>query len=128
MRQDAANNIYVIPAPSKLTFGTGTILSAACCIPSILSIISIWGKVLEMNYRKKFGGKSEIENLDAPIQGTKLTVGGLNRIDNWMGRFLNVVEVPLYVGAVLAVLAIGERNFFSREVKYQTEPIESIGI
>lgn len=81
-----------------------------------------------MNYRKKFGGKSEIENLDAPIQGTKLTVGGLNRIDNWMGRFLNVVEVPLYVGAVLAVLAIGERNFFSREVKYQTEPIESIGI
>lgn len=41
--------------------------------------------------------------------------------------FLNAVEVPLFSAAVLAILIIGERNFFSHQVDYQTEPIASIG-
>jgi hypothetical protein len=49
MRQRAQNNIYVVPAPEKLTFGTATLLAAACCIPAILSLVSMWNKILEIN-------------------------------------------------------------------------------
>ena len=55
MRQDAANNIYVIPAPTRLTFGTVTLLCAACCIPAILTLISMWNKILEINWKSRYG-------------------------------------------------------------------------
>lgn len=36
----STKDIYVIPAPHVLTFGTGTLLAAACCIPAILNLVS----------------------------------------------------------------------------------------
>jgi hypothetical protein len=41
--------------------------------------------------------------------------------------FLSTVEIPMFGAAVLAILIIGEQNFFSSQVLYQTEPIASIG-
>jgi hypothetical protein len=41
--------------------------------------------------------------------------------------FLSVIEIPVFGGAIIAVLCLGEANFFSRQVAYQTEPMAAIG-
>ncbi|ESZ95869.1 hypothetical protein SBOR_3763 [Sclerotinia borealis F-4128] len=126
MRGGSANNIYVIPAPDKLTFDTVTLLSAACCIPAILSLVSMWNKIRETNWNNRFGRKDE--PIDAPIEGTNnATVGKMKEVNSLIRFFLSAIEVPVFVGAVLAILILGERNFFSRQVAYQTEPIATIG-
>ena len=66
---------------------------------------------------------------DEPIEGTNgATVGTMKNINNLVRLFLSVVEIPVFCAAVFAILIIGERNFWSPEVQYQTEPIASIGI
>lgn len=128
MRREAANNIYVIPAPDKLTFGAGTLLAAACCIPAILSLISMWNKILEINWKSRWGNVHASEHLNDPIEGTNgATLGGMNAVNAWVRDHLSAVESPIYGAAVLAILIVGERNFFSSQVRYQTEPIASVG-
>ena len=70
IRLGSTNNIYVIPAPDGLTFGTATILAAACCIPSILLLVSMWVKILEMNWKARFGREDIDELNNATIEGT----------------------------------------------------------
>ncbi|KAJ2904765.1 hypothetical protein MKZ38_007273 [Zalerion maritima] len=124
MRRGAADDIYVIPAPTKLTFNTATLLAAACCIPAVLSLVSMWYKILEINWKSRFGPPS----LDETIEGTNgATVGKMKGVNEGIRFFLSVIEVPVFCGAVLAILVIGEMNFFSTQVFYQTEPIQSIG-
>jgi hypothetical protein len=117
MRGGSANNIYVIPAPDKLTFGMATLLAAACCIPAILMLISTWNKIYKNNGDE-----------DEKIEGTNgATIGRMNKVNDIIRSFLSVVEILVFSGAVLAILSIGERNFFSHPVRYQTEPMASIG-
>lgn len=125
IRGGSANNIYVIPAPDKLSFGTATLLAAACCIPAILSLVSMWNKILKISWESRFGDEDE----DKRIDGTNgATVGKMKAINEKIKLYLGVsVEVPVYVGAVLAILVAGEMNFFSTQVNFQTEPITSIG-
>lgn len=145
MRRDAADNIYVIPAPTVFTLGTATLLSAACCIPPILSMVTMWNKILEINWRARFGNDATEENLHEPIEGTNnATPASVKMINGRIQMFLSVVEAPIFGAAVrqhhaddipctdsslqiIAVLILGERNFFSVQVDYQTEPIASIG-
>ncbi|KAG9634900.1 hypothetical protein KCU64_g15232, partial [Aureobasidium melanogenum] len=119
MRKDAANNIYVIPAPTLLTFGTVTLLCAACCIPAILTLISMWNKILEINWKSRFAVETE-KNPDPEEKKVKA-------INSLIKRFLNVIEAPLFGLAVVVILILGEINLFSQQVRYQTEPIASIG-
>ncbi|KFZ10532.1 hypothetical protein V502_08067 [Pseudogymnoascus sp. VKM F-4520 (FW-2644)] len=125
MRGGAADDIYVIPAPSILTFGMATLLSAACCIPAVLSLISMWYKILEIKWKTRFG---DAEEEDKVIDGTNgATNAAMAGVKNQIRKFLLVVEIPVFGAAVLAILIIGERNFFSEQVRYQTEPMASIG-
>lgn len=125
MRGGSANNIYVIPAPDKLTFNTAMLLAAACCIPAILSLISMWNKILEINWKMRSGERDMDEQ---PIEGTNgATIGKMKGVNQEIRRFLSVVEILVFSGAVLAILIIGEINFFSLPVRYQTEPIASVG-
>jgi hypothetical protein len=128
MRGGSVNNIYVIPAPDKLTFGTATLLAAACCIPAILSLVSMWNKILEINWKSRFGNGDEDERIDKPIEGTNgATIKRMSGVNTLIRMFLSAVEVPVFGAAVLAILIMGERNLFSHQVMYQTEPIASIG-
>ncbi|KAI5203296.1 hypothetical protein E4T38_05200 [Aureobasidium subglaciale] len=117
MRKEAANNIYVIPAPTRLTFGTVTLLCAACCIPAILSLISMWNKILEINWKSRSGAVAEKDPEERKVRD----------INALIKRFLNVIEAPLFGLAVVVILILGEINLFSHQVNYQTEPIQSIG-
>lgn len=55
------------------------------------------------------------------------TVESMKGVNSLIRRFLSVVEVPVFGAAVLAILIMGEMNFFTTQVRYQTEPIASIG-
>ncbi|PGH28069.1 hypothetical protein AJ80_00325 [Polytolypa hystricis UAMH7299] len=129
LREGSANEIYVIPAPDKLTFGTATLIAAACCIPAILSLAFMWTKILELNWKMRFSDEYGDEaRIDEPIEGTNgATVGMMGRVNGLIRLFLSVVEIPVFSAAVLAILIMGERNFFSSQVNYQTEPITTIG-
>ena len=128
MRGGSANNIYVIPAPNKLTFGTATLLAAACCIPAVLSLVFMWEKIVEINWKTRFGNGAEDqqskEQTNAADDDTAAAMKGVNAM---IRLFLSAVEVPVFGAAVFAIVAIGERNFFSPQVRYQTEPIATIG-
>jgi len=89
-----------------------------------LSLIFTFDKILEINWKRR----RQAENLDEPVEGANVTVGELKGINSVVRMFLSVVEVPVFGGAVVAILVIGEVNFFSRQVMYQTEPMASIGM
>ncbi|KFY45697.1 hypothetical protein V494_00823 [Pseudogymnoascus sp. VKM F-4513 (FW-928)] len=125
MRGGSADDVYVIPAPSILTFGMATLLSAACCIPAVLSLISMWYKILEIKWKAKFGDGEEEHKV---IDGTNgATNAAMMRVKSQIRKFMLAVEIPVFGAAILAILIIGERNFFSEQVKYKTEPMASIG-
>ncbi|KAL1959057.1 hypothetical protein VTO42DRAFT_3298 [Malbranchea cinnamomea] len=129
LRGGAANDIHVIPAPDKLTFGTATLLAAACCVPAILSLIFVWAKILELNWKMRFGegdgGNERNDELTEDTHGA--IVKKVDQVNALIRRLLSVVEVPVFGAAVLAIVIMGERNFFSPQVKYQTEPLAAIG-
>jgi hypothetical protein len=79
--------------------------------------------------KKRFGRQREEERADEPIEGTNgATVAKIRGVNALVSLFLSAVEIPIFVGAVLAILIMGERNFFSQQVNFQTEPIESVGV
>lgn len=128
MRGGAAKDVHVIPAPDVLNFGTATLLAAACCIPAILSMVSMWNKILEINWKRHWGNDEPEERLDEQIEGTNgATVGKMRHVNGVIRMFLSAIEAPLLVAAVLAILIVGELNFFSTPVYYETEPMASIG-
>jgi hypothetical protein len=53
IRGGSANNIDVIPAPHRFTFGMATVLAAACCILTILLLMKIWFNILEENAKER---------------------------------------------------------------------------
>ncbi|EKV19577.1 Transcription factor [Penicillium digitatum] len=127
LRLDAANNVYVIPVPHELSFNTTTLIAAACCIPAILSLMFMWIKVLDDNWEKFAKGKPK-QKPDELIQGTNgATINHMTRIANKISKWLALIEIPVFAAAVLAILVKGEMNFWSTPMRYQTEPIQSIG-
>ncbi|KAL3482989.1 hypothetical protein BJX62DRAFT_250054 [Aspergillus germanicus] len=120
IRVDSTNEIYVVPAPNKLTFGTAMLLAAACCIPAIVSLLYLWSLILQETWKARFDGNK-------PIEGTKATVGMMRDINDLVRTVLSTVEVPVFAAAVLAIIILGEMNFYSAPVDYGTERISSIG-
>lgn len=124
MRRGAANNIYVIPAPEKLDFGLAVLLAAACCVHAILWLVVMLDKIVEVRRRRRSG----ITDDNVPLKGTNgATRAMMKGVNNRISFYRNMVMVPVYLGAGLAMLIAGERNFWSPQVKYQTEPMASIG-
>ncbi|KAK2728154.1 hypothetical protein CKAH01_11253 [Colletotrichum kahawae] len=121
LRQGATSEIYVVPKPSTLPFGMAMFLAAAECVPAILSLVSIW---------KRGRGSRDKEQIEdqAIIPGTNgATFRGMKDVNQAIRSLLSAVEVPVFGGAWLAVLIIGEINFWSPQVNYHTEPISNIG-
>lgn len=103
MRRDAGSNIYVVPAPTILTLGTATLISAACCIPAILSMVTSWKTVLKLNWQAHFHRETSVEqDLDRPVEGTNTaTLATLKRSEALSRRlFLAVIEIPINLALV----------------------------
>jgi hypothetical protein len=123
MRGGSASNIYVVPVPSRLTFNAAMLLAAGICIPAILSLLFTADKILEVNWKRRKGAQQPEDQ----VEGGNITVRELNNINTVVTKFLSVIEIPVFGGAVLAIIVIGELNFFSTPLMYQTEPMASIG-
>lgn len=103
LRLKAANNIYVIPVPHQLSFNATTLIAAACCIPAILSLVSMWIKILDDNWEKFSNGKPK-QKPDEPILGTNgATITHMNGITNKISKWLALIEIPVFAAAVLAI-------------------------
>lgn len=141
-RGGAGDNVYIIPAPQTLTFSTGILLSAGCCLHTVLCLVLMWTKTLEKNWKRMWGWGTLVqgqqigvsgddegeESLHLPIPGTNnATRASMNIINQRIGGFLSIVATLVFGGAGVALLIIGEINFFSKPVNYQTEPMASIG-
>jgi hypothetical protein len=129
MRQGSAKDINTIPVPDVLNIGTTMLISAACCVPAVLSMVSMWNKILEINWKKRFGLRDSGDVNDELIEGTNgATITGMKNLNNRIRIFLrNAVEAPVFGAAIMAILIKGEMNFNSDPVKYDTEPMQSIG-
>ncbi|KAI1212750.1 uncharacterized protein F4807DRAFT_414318 [Annulohypoxylon truncatum] len=124
LRKDATNEIFVIPMPTRLSFNAGILLAAACCIPAVLSLVSMWNKILEINWKSRFG----LGDGDQLIEGTNgATVAKMTGVNAMVRLFLSTLEIPILSAAVIAILVFGELNLWSAQVYWQTEPIASIG-
>ncbi|KAL3459722.1 hypothetical protein BJX64DRAFT_290891 [Aspergillus heterothallicus] len=123
IRVDSTNEIYVVPAPNNLKFGTAALLAAACCIPAIVSLLYLWSLILQETWK----ARSDSNSGDKPIEGTKATVGMMRDINDLVRTVLSTVEVPVFAAAVLTIIILGEKNFYSAPVDYGTERISSIG-
>jgi len=125
LRQGSPNNVYAIPAPTYLSFGTATLLSSACGILSALLLVSLWNKVLEINWRMRFGNP---DILNLPVEGTNAEpFPKIRSIKKTARLALSNFELPLLIATTLAILILGEINFLSAQVRFQTEPMATFG-
>ncbi|KAI0531829.1 hypothetical protein GGR58DRAFT_214446 [Xylaria digitata] len=126
IRRDPTNEPDVIPVPRRLTFGAVILLAAGSSIPSVLTLIFTWEKILEINWKRRFA-QEETENND-PIEGTNgATPKMITIINSTIRNFLSSIHIPLFSGVVVVLLIFGELNFWSRPVIHQTEPFSSVG-
>ncbi|KAG9747054.1 hypothetical protein KCU73_g7459, partial [Aureobasidium melanogenum] len=79
----------------------------------------MWNKILEINWKSRFAVETD-KNPDPEEKKVKA-------INSLIQRFLNVIEAPLFGLAVVVILILGEINLFNQQLRYQTEPIASIG-
>ncbi|KAJ4328628.1 hypothetical protein N0V84_000987 [Fusarium piperis] len=71
----------------------------------------MWDKVVE-NWRGKFT--------------KRVTKGMIKPLNKTIGYFLTILAIPVFGGAGLAILIVGEINLFSSQVRYQTEPMANV--
>ncbi|KAJ4855998.1 hypothetical protein T069G_09366 [Trichoderma breve] len=119
IRIGSANNIYVVPAPRTLTFGAATLVAAGCCIHTV-----IWMVVMT----ERFNIRAKSYEINKPISGTNgATKGTMNDVNLMVHVFLSAAAVPLSGCTAVAIIVVGEINFFSNPVNYQAEPLAAIG-
>ena len=86
----------------------------------------MWGKILEINWKSRFGNQNV--DSEALIEGTNgATVGSMTKVNAYLRKFLIIPEALVFGAAVLFILVLGEMNFFSGQVSWQTEPMSAIG-
>ncbi|KAI0193121.1 hypothetical protein F4808DRAFT_464910 [Astrocystis sublimbata] len=126
IRQDPTNEPAVIPVPHRLTFNAVTLLAAASSIPPVLTLIFTWEKILEINWKRRFAREDTDNNV--PIDGTNgATPKMITVINSAIRNFLQSIQIPIFAAIVVVLIVIGELNFWSPEVSYQTEPFTSVG-
>jgi len=104
----------------------GTLLAAGCCIPAVLYLVSMWNEILKLNWKSRFDNNDVDEK--AEITGTNgATLESMTKVDENIEKWLFIPEALVFSAAVLYILVIGEMNFFSHQVSWQTEQMSAIG-
>lgn len=126
IRRDPTNEPAVIPVPQRLVFSAVTLLAAGSSIPPVLTLIFTWEKILEINWKRKFA--QDPIKIDDIIEGTNgATPKMVSIINGAIWNFLRSIQIPIFSGIVIVLLVVGELNFWSTQVLYQTEPFSSVG-
>jgi hypothetical protein len=81
-----------------------------------------WGN--KNSWTARYGASDD----DYLIPGTNgATAGKMKGITTLTRHLLRTAYVPVIGAIVLGIIILGERNFFSPQIVYQTEPLSSIG-
>lgn len=117
-----------------LTFSVGILIAAGCCLHTILCLGLMWTKILEKNWRRFWGRRTlglnqgREDDVHIPIPGTNnVTQAIMQSINSRIGGFLSAVATLVFGGGGIALLIVGEINFFSKPLQYQTDPMASVG-
>lgn len=88
----------------------------------------MWNKILEINGRKRFGNRNK-ENEEKSIDEAMGVASPekMKGVNSLIRLFLSAVEVPVFGAAVMTIVILGEWNFWSQQVNWQTEPMASVG-
>ncbi len=130
IRSGSTNNIYVVPAPSTLTSRSAILLAVASCGPAAIMIFIMFNGISIFEEE----GKTRIE--DRGEEGPRAQVTEDSSSAAYRGKFKIITlirRVPKawrylpFIGTALNILIAGEINFFSPQIRYQNEPMSSIG-
>ncbi|KAF8314496.1 hypothetical protein DL93DRAFT_2058076, partial [Clavulina sp. PMI_390] len=143
IRKDPSNPSQWVPAPHHgMTLNTATLLCAACCIPAVLSLLSVWQKVMHLRWIRRWTGRRG--SIDTTTGGIRDSPTPMNADDEkaledkeraedqrWMERrirlILGLVERIVFSVCIIAIVVLGEENFWSHEMRAGVEPMTSIG-
>lgn len=131
LRRKAASEIFVVPRPDELRFGNAMFLAAACCLPAIISLVSMRNKIVITDWIKRQGSGTQDEHTsgsESAKDANAAESGKPTDLYRTFRGFLRLVEIFVFGGAVLAILILGEINFFSPQMDYHTEPFGSVGM
>ena len=145
IRQDPQNpSQYVVDMHHGITINTGLGLSAACCIPTVLSMASIWLKLVREKLARSFttllpswgddgsnmvtASTDEIRrNETKAMSPEQKRRHDEKRMDEAIRIGLGLVERIVFSAAILGIVVLGERNFWSPEMRAGVEPMSSVG-
>ena len=91
----------------------------------------MWLKILETNWKTRYEDDETRSNTE-PTSSEECNaqprmMESKDKIRLFLAWFREYYVYPIFGAAVLAILIIGERNLFSTQVRYQTEPVVNIG-
>lgn len=125
IRNGSTNNVYVIPAPTILTLGGAILIAAGSCFPAIFLLLHVWNGVFRAKGKPRVGNRDEDVASENP---NGVTIGQVERNTTRMSRISrNTLGLALFLCLEIALLFLGELNFFSPQVYYETEPMTSVG-
>ena len=130
IRSGSTNNIYVVPAPSTLTSHSAILLAVASCGPAIIMIFVMFNgiSIFEENGKTRIDDTGEKgPTSQIPAGSSSATSRGNVKIITLIRRVPKAVRYLPFIGTALNILIAGEINFFSPQIRYQNEPISSIG-
>ena len=132
IRKGTTDNIEVVLAPSQIPISMAILISAGCCVPAVLMLVSTWLKIREKNLEKKNRQRQNVDeaekSLNEVIEGTNgATRRRMNSINQNIRELLRVVELLVFTGAIIGVLVMGELNFFSPQLLRNVEEMSSVG-
>ncbi|KAL1837193.1 hypothetical protein VTJ49DRAFT_4165 [Mycothermus thermophilus] len=114
LRRGPADSVHVVPAPTVFPFRAAAGFAAACFIST--SLVPIWS-VLESSWKK---------SVVVRFMATESTASQRGKVLKAVGKFLRRVEVFMFGGAVIALVIIGEWNFWSEPMMWDTEPLSNV--
>jgi len=82
------------------------------------------GNTAQLNGVDNNLARGEVALPEPPPESTEQMM----KINATIRELLNVIEFIIFSGAVVALIIVGEMNFWSEPLNYQTEPISNIGM
>lgn len=127
-----------------ITINTGLGLSVGFCVPAVLSMASIWLKLV----REKLPGLATyLPNWNSDDSESQSNMAAAWTDEIWRNehitpeerhedkkrndvirRGLGLVERVVFSAVIVAIVILGERNFWSVEMRAGVEPMSSVGV
>lgn len=142
---------YVLDMHRGITINTALGLSVGLCIPAILSLVTIWFKLMREKLAAsveaigKFfsswndgassvgednmqaASSDQIQRREHDMSEDQMRGDQEKKMDAVIRIGLGLVERVVFTSLIIAIVVLGERNFWSAEMRAGVEPMSSVG-